>query len=61
MNGYIFFYQAKQIEVHADTLYAAKQKALAVFKPAKSKQHLVHGALAELDGTPVTHNTDILA
>lgn len=54
--GYIGFYNGKQVEIHADTLYEAKQKAISFFKPPKSKQHMVHVHLAERpDGTPVTH------
>ncbi len=55
MHGYIAFYNGKQHEVHADTLFEAKQKAVAHFKPPKSKQHMVHVVLAEKDGQPVTH------
>lgn len=54
-NGYVAFYNGKRTEVHAESLYAAKLKAIEIFKPAKSKQHMVSVTLAELDGLPVTH------
>lgn len=58
MNTYIFFYNDKpQVEITADTLYAAKLLAIAHFKAPKSKKHMVHGAIAEKDGKPVTHST----
>lgn len=55
-NGYICFYNGKQIEVHADTLFAAKEEAVRRFKPPKSKQHMVHCHLAEKDGKAVIHD-----
>lgn len=58
MNGYIFFYSDKRVEIRAETLYADKLKAIEHFKPPKSKQHTAHGALAELGGAAVTHVAD---
>ena len=55
MNGYIAFYNGKQIEVHADSSYYAQLEAIKVFKPKKSQQHMVHVVLAEKDGKQVTH------
>lgn len=57
MNTYIFFYFGKQTEIKADTLYAAKLLAIAYFKAPKSKQHMIHGAIAERDGKEVVHST----
>ena len=57
-NGYIGFFNDKRIEVYADSLYGAKLKALEIFKPAKSKAHMVHVHLAEKDGESVTHTPD---
>lgn len=54
MNGYIALYQGKTTELHADSLYAAKTKAVEYFKPPKSKHHLVSVHLAEKDGETVT-------
>mgnify|MGYP000131939941 CR=1 FL=1 len=58
MNGYLAFYNDKQVEIHADSLYEAKVKALAYFHPPKSKQHMVHVHLAELGGKQVVHTAD---
>ena len=57
--GYVFFYHGKRIELYAKTLFDAKQLAVAHFNPPKSKQHMVHGQIAEnQDGTPVHHVAD---
>ena len=56
MNGYIFFYAGKRVELRADTLLEAKAKALAHFKPTARRAHMVHGLLAEIDGEAVTHS-----
>lgn len=56
MNGYVVFYNGKHIDVYADTLYAAKLKAIAELKVPKSKQGLLSVILAEKDGVPVTHD-----
>lgn len=58
MNGYVFFYNNRRVEIHADSLFAAKEKADAHFKPPKSKRHMVHGMLAEKDGEQVVHTPD---
>lgn len=42
MNGYKAFYNGKSVDVYAETSYAAQQKAVELFKPAKSKRHMVH-------------------
>lgn len=55
MNGYVFFFENKRIELTADSMYAAKLKAIEQFKPRKSQQHMVHGGLAEVAGVPVMH------
>jgi hypothetical protein len=57
-NGYVYFYNGKRIEVYASSLSAANDKAVAHFKPPKSKRHMVHGMIAEdKDGKPVIHST----
>lgn len=58
MNGYISFYNGKRHEVHADSLYAAKQKAVAHFKVTPKKEHMVSVVLAELNGEQVVHTPD---
>lgn len=58
MNGYICFYSGKRVEIMADTLYAAKLKAIAALKVPKSKQHMVSVTLAEKEGEQVTTTID---
>ena len=55
MNGYVAFYNSKRIEIYAETLFAAKKKAIAEFKVPKSKEHMVTVVLAETNGEQVTH------
>lgn len=55
MNGYIAFYRGKQLEVFADSSYAAQQKAAALFKARKAYEVTV--MLVELDGKQVAHST----
>lgn len=55
MNGYIFFYSGQRVALYAKTLLDAKIMAVEHFKPPRSKQHMVHGALAEKDGEVVVH------
>ncbi|MPR11943.1 hypothetical protein [Microvirga tunisiensis] len=55
MNGYKAFYNGRETDIHADTLLQAKEKAVAFFKPPKSKTHMVHVHLCEKDGEQVTH------
>lgn len=55
-NGYIAFFNGKKAEVYADSSYQAQQRAVAHFKPAKSKRHLVFVMIAESNGQ-VTHST----
>ena len=60
MNGYIAFYAGKQTEVRAASLYAAKIAAVALFKPRRSQEHMVHVHLAErADGSTVLQSTCI--
>lgn len=57
-NGYIAFYNGRQTEVWATSLYAAKEQAVTFFKAPKSKRHMVSVVLAEKDGQAVTHVAD---
>lgn len=57
MNSYKAFYNGKSTDVQAETLYAAKLKAIVQFKPPRSKEHMVSVILCEQDGAPVTHST----
>lgn len=57
-SGYIFFYGGREIAVYAPGIAAAKDKAVAYFKPPKSKRHMVHGMIAEdSSGKQVVHST----
>ena len=52
--GYVCFYNSKRIELYATSLFEAKTKAVALFKPPKSKQHMISVCLAERpDGSEV--------
>lgn len=64
MHGYKAFYDRRTADVYAESQLEAKEKAIAIFKPAKSKQHMVSVVLCEKDvdpatgkGTQVTHST----
>ena len=56
MSGYVCFYDGKRWECYASSMFAAKEKAVAHFKPPKSKQHMVSAVLAEKDGKQVEHS-----
>ena len=58
MNGYIAFYNDKQIEIRAESLYAAKLEAIKQLKVSKSKQGLLAVVLAEKGGEQVVHTPD---
>ena len=57
MNGYKAFYAGKAIELYAETLLAAKVKAVAAFKVRPKKAHMVSVVLCEKAGETVTHST----
>lgn len=58
MYGYIAFYGGRRHELHADSLFAAKEKAVAHFKVRPKQAHMVSVLLAEKDGQQVTHTPD---
>jgi len=62
MNGYVAFWGSRRVEVLADTLYQAKEKAVAEFGKGSSrkkvKSHDVTVMLAEVNGVPVVHTPD---
>ena len=60
MNGYVCFYDDKRWECYASSMFAAKEKAVAHFKPPKSKRHMVSVVLAEKDGKQVVHDGAML-
>ena len=59
MNGYICFFAGRRWETHAATQSAARLAAVAYFKPSKSRAHMVHAHLAEVDGKPYVHVADV--
>ncbi len=56
MNGYICMFLGKRVEVIANDLWQAKQKAIQALKVPKSKQGLLSIVLAEVEGNQITHN-----
>ena len=60
MNGYVCFYGGKRWECYASSMFAAKEEAVAHFKPQKSKRHMVSVVLAETDGKQVEHSGAML-
>jgi len=57
MYGYKAFYNGKSIELYAESLFAAKQKAVAAFKVSAKKQHMVSVVLCEKNGEVVSHSS----
>ena len=57
--GYVAHFGGKTAEVWADSSYRASELAVAHFKPAKSKRHLVSVTLAEVNGKTVIHTPDM--
>ena len=55
MNGYVCFYRGKRVEVHANSSYAAQQKAATMLKAKRIWEVAV--VLAEKDGEIVIHST----
>lgn len=50
-------YNDKEAELEAGSLYQAKLKAIELFKPPKSKEHMVIVALLRKDDVEVIHPT----
>ena len=55
LNGYIAILKGQRIEIRAESLWAAKQQAIAQLKPRKKDMGLLAVALAEKGGKPITH------
>jgi hypothetical protein len=62
INGYKAHYNGRSADVYAATSYAAYLEAVELFKPPRSKRHMVHVGLCELNcpapgepGTQVVH------
>ena len=62
MNGYKAFFKGREIEVYAETSYAAQQKAAAQLKAKKAYQVTVVLCETNTDGTApgvqVVHSAD---
>ena len=56
-NVYNAYYSGKTITIQADTSYNAQQKAISIFKPPKSKRHMVSVVIVENKDGPVMHST----
>ena len=59
MNGYKAYYNGKDTEIFAATLWEAKQKAIAFFKVPKSKHGIVAVVLCEKEGQQVEHKGEL--
>ena len=57
--GYVCFFNGKRIEIFADSMFQAREHAEKVFKPSKSKKHMISVILAEIDGKPVIQSTNL--
>jgi hypothetical protein len=57
MNGYIGLYSGTKVEVYADSIWEAKQKAIQLLNVPKKKEGLLSIMLAEVNGTQYVHNT----
>lgn len=42
IHGYKAFFNDKETDIYAESLYQAKLKAVEFFKPRKNKEHMVH-------------------
>ena len=57
-NGYKCFYNKQTCEEHAQSAYAARQKAVATMKVPKKQVHMVSVALVEKEGIEVEYFLD---
>lgn len=55
MNRYKAFYNGKQADIYAESLYQAKMEAIKHFNPRRSQEHMVSVVLCEKDGETVVH------
>ena len=58
MNGYKWFYNDREGEVHADTSFAAQQKVATEQKVPAKRRYQITVVLAEKAGEPVVHVAD---
>jgi hypothetical protein len=54
MHGFVAIHGSRQIDVYAESLFQAKQKAIAQLKVRKSQEHMISVMIAERDVDPVT-------
>jgi hypothetical protein len=57
MDGYIGLYNGTKVEVYADSIWEAKQKAVQLLNVPKKKEGLLSIMLAEVNGAQYVHNT----
>jgi hypothetical protein len=57
--GYVCFYNGKRVEIFADSMFQARELAEKLFKPSKSKKHMISVVLAEIDGKTVVQNISL--
>ena len=57
MYGFKAFYNGKSVDVHADTLLQARQKAAELLKVPPKKEYMISVVLCEKDGQTVNHST----
>jgi hypothetical protein len=60
MYGYKAFYNRKTWDIHAESLYEAKLKAIKMICPPRSKERMISVVLCEVDGKPVLISTESL-
>lgn len=60
MNGYKAFFNGKEKDIYAASLYDAKLAALEYFKPRKKQAHMVSVVLCEIEGEEVSHDPSSL-
>lgn len=58
MCGYVCLFMGKRFECQATSLWDAKQKAIAHFKPSKAKMGLLSVTLAETEAGSVVHTPE---
>jgi hypothetical protein len=58
--GYKAFYNGKTWDIHAESLYEAKLKAIKLICPPRSKERMVTVVLCEKDGQQVLTSTGSL-
>ena len=55
LNGYVAIFENRREKIEAQSLYEAKKKAIAIFKPKKNREFMVTIMLATIDKREITH------